>query len=146
MLPWGAVTKPVATSSTTPPNQGPLREKVRELSSVSRDIELLTRQVAAAQSTMQVGFLNERIDALTVDQRRLVEEVTALCPESETKTGFLVLDEKLESVRRQVKECKSTTRLEELRVEIDPIVEEWAAVFQQVVTDALNPPVSQPEA
>ena len=118
----------------------PFREKVRELSTVSRDIELLTRQVGAAQFTMQVGFLNDRIEALTVQQRKLVVEIAAQCTDEALRSEFEDLDRRLESVRAQVKDCKAPERLEELRETIEPLVERWADLFQRLVVATLDKP------
>lgn len=115
-----------------------LKEKVRELANLSRDLENLTRQMSGATSTIQVTLLKERMDQLTVGQRKLVEEIAECCPFPDLKSRFDDLDMRLESVRRQVKDCKESDVLETLRQEIDPLVEQWAEVFQQLVVATLQ--------
>lgn len=121
-----------------------IREKVGELSSLSRELEQLTKQMSAAQSTLQVGFLKERVDQLTTVQNRLVKEIAQECPESALKSKFDGLDRRLRAVRTEVQEAKKADDLKRLREEIDPLVDEWAQVFQELVVGVLGAPRSAP--
>ncbi len=115
------------------PTREAIKEKVRELANLSRDLEVLTRQLGAASSTVQVGFLKERVDQLTATQRKLIGEIAVCCPDLELKAEFEGLDTRLETVRQLVKDCKDGEELETLRQEIDPLVERWADTFQRLV-------------
>jgi len=124
-------------------NREAIKDKVRELANLSRDLENLTRQMGAAVSTVQVGFLQERVDQLSATQRKLIEEIAASCPDAELQTRFSGLDRRLESVRKQVKESKKADELEQLKAEIDPLVEQWAELFQELVIVTISPPNPQ---
>ncbi len=116
-----------------------LRQKVAELSTVSKDVERLTRQLSGATNISQVGMLKERIDSLSGTQRRLVMDIVELCaavPDLQQK--FLQLDRQLESVRQQVNDASQMDELERLRAQIDPLVSEWAESFQELVMRTLQ--------
>ena len=117
-----------------------IREKVRELSNLSRELEQLTKQMSAAQSTLQVGFLKDRVDQLTTVQNRLVKEITHDCPDSPVRSRFEELDRRLQAVRGEVQEAKKADELKRLREEIEPLVDEWAQVFQELVVGVLGSP------
>lgn len=115
-----------------------LREQVRELATVSGDLEMLTRQLARPHSTIQVGLLHDRMEQLTRKQRGLVRDIAAQCPEAAMRTRFEGLDKRLESLRAQVQETRDPAELERFRGEIDPLVDEWAQVFESLVVFTLQ--------
>ncbi|MBM3465114.1 MAG: hypothetical protein FJX76_23690 [Armatimonadetes bacterium] len=132
-------------ASTSQAQRDAIREKVRELATISLDLTNLTRQMGAAVSTVQVGFLKDRVDSLTAQQRRLIGEIAASCPDPELKATFDGVDRRLETMREQVKDCKESDELETLRAEIDPLVDQWAELFQQLVIVTISAPSNQSE-
>lgn len=130
---------PAPGADAQPPySKEALRDKVRELATVSADIEMLTRQLAHPHSTVQVGFLKGRMDELIEIQRAMVVDIVSRCPRTTTRSRFEALDDRLQSLRSAVRDSRDATRLEEIRQQIDPLVDEWAQVFQDLVTLALK--------
>ena len=115
-----------------------LRGKVRDLSTISGDLEMLTRQLASPHSSVQVGLLHERMEQLTAQQRRLVKEIAGQCALLEVTARFEALDTRIEALRTRVQGSRDPEELEQLRVEIDPLVDEWAQLFQEIVLTALQ--------
>ncbi|NDD27563.1 MAG: hypothetical protein EB084_04775 [Proteobacteria bacterium] len=127
-----------APSASPPVDKNALREKVRELATVSGDLEMLTRQLARPQSTVQVNLLHERMEQLTRQQRSLVQHIAAQCPDAERRTQFEGLDKRLQSLRAEVQETRDPAVLEQHRAEIDPLVDAWARVFEDMVVHTLQ--------
>lgn len=127
-----------ASATHVPVDKQALREKVRELSTVSGDLEMLTRQLARPHSTVQVGLLHDRMDQLTRKQRGLVQDIAQQCPEEGMRTRFEGLDKRLQSLRAQVQETRDAAELERYRTEIDPLVDEWAKAFEGLVVFTLQ--------
>lgn len=122
---------PVA--SVPPVDKEAIRERVRELATVSGDVDLVTRQLARPLSTMQVGLLNDRLEQLTRRQQTLVAELAAECADAAMRTRFAELDGRLVTLRKTVQETRDAAELERCRAEIDPLVDEWAQLFQDIV-------------
>jgi hypothetical protein len=140
----GASQQPAPIDAQPPPrglapvDKNALREKVRELSTVSGDLEMLTRQLARPHSTVQVGLLHERMDQLTKKQRTLVLDIARTCPDDAMQARFDGLDRRLEALRAEVQETRDGAELERYRAEIDPLVDEWARLFQDMVVVTLQ--------
>lgn len=134
--PPGAVES--AEGPAAPIDRQALREKVRELATISGDVEMLTRQLARPHSTVQVGLLRERMDQLMRTQRQLVLHIAGQCPDPALRAGFEQLDARLESLRSQVQDTRDSAELDRFRTEIDPLVDEWARVFQELVVFTLQ--------
>lgn len=126
------------TASAPAVDKAALREKVRDLATVSGDLEMLTRQLAHPHSTVQVGLLHERMDQLTKNQRKLVQDIASQCPDADRRSRFEALDRRLESLRAEVQETRDASELERYRAEIDPLVDEWARVFEGLVVHTLQ--------
>lgn len=135
----GDVLAPEGDGGAYPPiDKQALREKVRELATVSGDLEMLTRQLARPHSTVQVGLLHDRMDQLTRKQRGLVSDIAQQCPEAIMRTRFEGLDKRLQALRAQVQETRDAAELERYRTEIDPLVDEWAKAFEGLVVFTLQ--------
>ncbi len=99
----------------------------------------------SAVNMIQAEQLRKRIDELTEQQVRLMDELVAMHPDPQVRDEFDKLSNAIEELKLEIKACQDMDELRELEQKIDSSVEAWVYHFQVIVSGLMGaPPPSGP--
>lgn len=119
-----------------------IKEELRTLAEVSRDLDRHTQLATTANHPIQAQQVRKRIDELTVKQTGLMNSLVERHPNMITKQKFEKLTIELEQLRADIKSCEDQEQLADLEGRIEETVSRWVHQFQVIVSEisGVKPP------
>jgi DNA repair exonuclease SbcCD ATPase subunit len=119
-----------------------IREKLKELAEVSRDLDRHSQMSKTASHPIQAQQVRKRIDELTEQQSALMNALVDQHPEEERRSHFQKLGAQVESLKEEIRGCEDKDKLVELEGQIEAIVDNWIHAFQVIVSElaGVKPP------
>lgn len=119
-----------------------IREKLKELAEVSRDLDRHSQMSKSASHPVQAQQVRKRIDELTAQQSSLMNALVEQHPNEERKANFHKLGAQVESLKEEIRGCEDKEKLVELEAQIEGIVDTWVHSFQVIVSElaGVQPP------
>jgi hypothetical protein len=119
-----------------------IRERLKELSEVSRDLDRHTQMSRSASHPVQAQQVRKRIDELTERQTTLMNGLVAEHSSQERQAEFAKLSARLDSLRDDIRGCEDKEKLAELESQIEATIDSWVHAFQVIVSElaGVQPP------
>ncbi len=119
-----------------------IRERLKELSEVSRDLDRHTQLSRSASHPVQAQQVRKRIDELTEQQSVLMNSLVAEHPSEEKRAEFQKLGAKLDALKDEIRGCEDKEQLAELDAQMETVIDSWVHGFQVIVSDlaGVKPP------
>lgn len=119
-----------------------IREKLKELAEVSRDLDRHSQMSKTASHPIQAQQVRKRIDELTEQQSALMNGLVDQHPSDERKTHFHKLGAQVDTLKEEIRGCEDKEKLVELESQIEAIVDSWIHAFQVIVSElaGVQPP------
>ena len=120
----------------------PIRERLKELAEVSRDLDRHTQLSRAASHPIQAQQVRKRIDELTDRQNSLMNGLVSEHPSQERRDEFQKLGAKVDSLKEEIRGCEDKEKLAELDAQMGTVVDNWIHGFQVIVSElaGVKPP------
>lgn len=120
----------------------PIREKLKELSEVSRDLDRHSQLARSASHPVQAQQVRKRIDELTAQQNALMNELVSQHPSEERKANYQKLGSQLDTLKEEIRGCEDKEKLVELEAKIEEMIDSWIHSFQIIVSElaGVQPP------
>ncbi len=121
-----------------------IREKLKELSEVSRDLDRHSQMSKTASHPVQAQQVRKRIDELTEQQNAMMNDLVARHSSEEKKSHYQGLGAKVDALKEEIRGCEDKERLAELEGQIESTVDDWIHAFQVIVSElaGVQPPSS----
>lgn len=119
-----------------------VRERIKELAEVSRDLDRHTQLSRSASHPIQAQQVRKRIDELTAQQSSLMSALVAQHPDETRRVEFSKLSQKLDNLRDEIRGCEDQEQLIALEDQIETTVDHWVHGFQVIVSElaGVKPP------
>jgi hypothetical protein len=119
-----------------------IREKLKELAEVSRDLDRHSQLSRSASHPIQAQQVRKRIDELTAQQSSLMNALVEQHSDEEKKANFHKLAAQVESLKEEIRGCEDKEKLVELETQIEGVVDSWIHGFQVIVSElaGVQPP------
>lgn len=121
-----------------------IREKLKELSEVSRDLDRHSQMSKTASHPVQAQQVRKRIDELTEQQNGMMNQLVSQHPSPERQAHYQQLGAKVETLKEEIRGCEDKERLADLEAQIESTVDDWIHAFQVIVSElaGVQPPGS----
>ena len=119
-----------------------IREKLKELAEVSRDLDRHSQMSKTASHPIQAQQVRKRIDELTEQQSSMMNALVDQHPNEERRSNFQKLGAQVETLKEEIRGCEDKEKLIELEGQIEAIVDSWILAFQVIVSElaGVQPP------
>lgn len=119
-----------------------IKEELKNLAEVSRDLDRHTKLARSATHPIQAQQVRKRIDELTVKQTGLMNQLVERHPNMITKQKFEKLSKELDQLRIDIRACEDKEELAKLDAQIEETVNKWVHQFQVIVSEisGVKPP------
>ena len=119
-----------------------IRDKLKELEQVSRDLDRHSQMSKSASHPVQAQQVRKRIDELTAQQTALMNELVGQHPSDERRSTYHSLSAQVDSLKEEIRGCEDMEKLVELEARMDEIVDSWIHSFQVIVSElaGVQPP------
>jgi polyhydroxyalkanoate synthesis regulator phasin len=119
-----------------------IREKLKELAEVSRDLDRHSQMSKTASHPIQAQQVRKRIDELTEQQSSMMNALVDKHPNEERRSNFQKLGAQVETLKEEIRGCEDKEKLIELEGQIEAIVDSWILAFQVIVSElaGVQPP------
>jgi seryl-tRNA synthetase len=119
-----------------------IREKLKELAEVSRDLDRHSQMSKTASHPIQAQQVRKRIDELTAQQNSMMNALVEQHPDEEKRSAYHQLGAKVDSLKDEIRGCEDKEKLVELESQIEEVVDTWIHAFQVIVSElaGVKPP------
>ena len=119
-----------------------IRERLKELAEVSRDLDRHTQLSRAASHPVQAQQVRKRIDELTARQSTLMNSLVSEHPSEEKRAEFEKLGSKVDALKDEIRGCEDKEKLADLDAQMETVIDSWVHGFQVIVSDlaGVKPP------
>ncbi|MBI3924443.1 MAG: hypothetical protein HY319_02780 [Armatimonadetes bacterium] len=114
-----------------------------QLHQLSGELQRNHTMLASATNFIQAQTMRKRVDELTAEQSRLMDELVELYPDAEARDRYRALSSRIEELQKQIKTSQDIQELRELEGKIESTVGEWVHHFQSMVAALMGAPPPQ---
>lgn len=120
-----------------PLSKSDLKLALQKLVQVSQDMDATGKKLATSASSPD-SFSQDKMERLSKEQATIIKQISDTAQNSFLKTEFIRLSKVIGEYQNQIKQCKSEKELEQIRSNMDSIVDAWVGIFKDIALDAIN--------